>query len=60
MALGWMISIVQRGRVAMERLEEIFLVESSLRVERPVAERVTPTVRRGAIDFRECELCLPG
>jgi len=59
MALGWMISIVQRGRVAMERLEEIFLVESSLRVERPVAERVTPTVRRGAIDFRNVSFAYP-
>jgi ATP-binding cassette subfamily B multidrug efflux pump len=27
MALGWMLSIVQRGRAAMQRLEEIFAIE---------------------------------
>jgi ATP-binding cassette, subfamily B, multidrug efflux pump len=30
MALGWMLSIVQRGRVAMMRLEEIFSSEPSI------------------------------
>lgn len=59
MALGWMISIVQRGRVAMERLEEIFSVESSLRVEKPVAERAAPVVRQGAIDFRSVSFAYP-
>jgi len=30
MALGWMLSIVQRGRAAMQRLEEIFAVEPAI------------------------------
>lgn len=59
MALGWMISIVQRGRVAMERLEEIFSVDSSLHVAQPVAERVAPKVGRGAIDFRNVSFAYP-
>ena len=30
MALGWMLSIVQRGRAALQRLEEIFTIEPSI------------------------------
>jgi len=30
MALGWMLSIVQRGRAAMQRLEEIFAIEPAI------------------------------
>ena len=30
MALGWMLSIVQRGRAAMQRLEEIFAIDPSI------------------------------
>lgn len=37
MALGWMISIVQRGRAAMQRLEHIFAAEPELKD--PVAPR---------------------
>ena len=59
MALGWMISIVQRGRVAMNRLEEIFSVESSLRVAAPVAERAPAAVRAGSIDFRDVSFAYP-
>lgn len=29
-AFGWMISLIERGRAAMERLEEIFVVEPSI------------------------------
>ena len=37
-AFGWMISLMERGRAAMERLEEIFEVEPSIAdPERPVA-----------------------
>ncbi len=37
-AFGWMISLLERGRAAMERLEEIFAVEPSITdPERPVA-----------------------
>ena len=59
MALGWMISIVQRGRVAMNRLEEIFSVQSTLQVERPVAARAPATVRAGGIDFRHVSFAYP-
>src|SRR5204862_547939 len=30
MALGWMLSIVQRGRAALQRLEEIFAIEPAI------------------------------
>ena len=30
MALGWMLSILQRGRAAMKRLEELFVVEPAI------------------------------
>lgn len=30
MALGWMLSILQRGRAAMQRLEEIFAIEPAI------------------------------
>ncbi|MEW6270868.1 MAG: ABC transporter ATP-binding protein [Thermodesulfobacteriota bacterium] len=30
MALGWMLSILQRGRAAMQRLEEIFVIEPAI------------------------------
>ena len=37
-AFGWMISLLERGRAAMERLEEIFEVQPSIAdPERPVA-----------------------
>jgi ATP-binding cassette subfamily B protein len=30
MALGWMLSILQRGRAAMQRLEELFVIEPAI------------------------------
>src|SRR5262249_4623340 len=30
MALGWMLSIVQRGRAALQRLEQIFVIEPAI------------------------------
>lgn len=48
-AFGWMISLVERGRAAMERLEEIFKIEpaiSSPSVPQPLGDS------DGAIEFR--------
>jgi ATP-binding cassette subfamily B protein len=52
MALGWLLSILQRGRAAMRRLDEIF--------EAPVdiadaAGAVTPAAVAGAIEFRDVD-----
>ena len=46
MALGWMLSIVQRGRAAMQRLEQIFAVAPDDRATRPDAAPLAR--RRGA------------
>ncbi|GIW41665.1 MAG: ABC transporter ATP-binding protein [Candidatus Binatia bacterium] len=53
MALGWMISIVQRGRAAMLRLEHIFRVEPEIRDPadpRPLGE-VLGEIRFDHVDF---------
>jgi ATP-binding cassette subfamily B protein len=49
MALGWMLSIVQRGRAAMQRLEEIFRSEPAIDDRRAVQDG--PALS-GAIAFR--------
>jgi ATP-binding cassette subfamily B multidrug efflux pump len=52
MALGWMLSIVQRGRAAMVRLEEIFDVHSTL-VTKAAPHGASPLrIRSGEIEFR--------
>jgi ATP-binding cassette subfamily B protein len=49
MAMGWMLSVVQRGRAALQRLEHIFAVEPSI----TDAAGATPLPAvRGAIEFR--------
>jgi ATP-binding cassette subfamily B protein len=52
MALGWMLSILQRGRAAMQRLEVIFRAEPSIddRQAVPLAEPL-----RGAIAFHDVD-----
>lgn len=50
LALGWMISIVQRGRAAMQRLEGIFSVEPTIDDRHAVPH---PEPLRGAIAFRD-------
>ena len=53
MALGWMLSIVQRGRAAMQRLEEIFAIEPAIADRRRAApdRRASPTpVRRRRVE----------
>jgi len=52
MALGWMLSILQRGRAAMQRLEQIFTVEPE--IADPADAVDLPTVR-GRIEFRDVE-----
>jgi ATP-binding cassette subfamily B protein len=52
MALGWMISIYQRGKAALKRLGEIFDTEPSIRTpERPAAIEAM----RGEIHFENVE-----
>ncbi|MBM4247432.1 MAG: ABC transporter ATP-binding protein [Deltaproteobacteria bacterium] len=49
MALGWMLSILQRGRAAMQRLEELFAVAPAIADPPGVAtpDRATATVPAG-------------
>ncbi len=49
MALGWMLSIVQRGRAALQRLEEIFSIEPTIDDRAALADG---TALRGDIAFR--------
>ncbi len=50
MALGWMLSILQRGRAAMQRLEHVFTTEPDIRDAQPCREL---SVIRGDIEFRD-------
>jgi ATP-binding cassette subfamily B protein len=52
MALGWMLSIVQRGRAAMQRLEAIFVSEPTIDDRRA---GVGPATLRGDITFDRVE-----
>ena len=56
MALGWMLSIVQRGRAAMQRLEHIFSMEPAI-ADAPDAAPL-PAVR-GRIEFRDVTFAYP-
>ncbi len=57
MAMGWMLSIVQRGRAAMQRLEEIFAVVPEIRDD----EGAQPVAAiQGAIEFRNVSFTYPG
>jgi ATP-binding cassette subfamily B multidrug efflux pump len=57
MAMGWMLSVVQRGRAALVRLEEIFAVEPEIR-ERPGALPLAEV--RGRIEFDNVSFAYPG
>jgi ATP-binding cassette subfamily B multidrug efflux pump len=59
MALGWMLSIVQRGRVAMMRLEEIFSSEPSI-ADPPVAATVNAAGLRGEVELSGVSFAYPG
>lgn len=56
MALGWMLSILQRGRAAMTRLEEIFAAEPD--VVGPPAGGEAP-IERGEIDVESASFAYP-
>ena len=53
MALGWMLSIVQRGRAAMQRLEQVFVIEPAI-ADRAAAWPEGETLR-GEIAFEGVE-----
>jgi ATP-binding cassette, subfamily B, multidrug efflux pump len=49
MAMGWMLSILQRGRAAMQRLEHVFAVEPEIQ-DRPDAEPLPALA--GRVEYR--------
>jgi len=53
MALGWMLSIVQRGRAAMQRLEQVFVIEPA--IADPAAAWPEGETLRGEIAFEGVE-----
>ncbi len=57
MALGWMLSVVQRGRAALRRLEEIFT--APLEIE-DAPNAAAPAELRGEIEFRGVEFAFDG
>jgi ATP-binding cassette subfamily B protein len=57
MALGWMLSIVQRGRAALRRLEEIFT--APLEID-DAPDAAAPAEVRGEIEFRGVEFAYDG
>jgi ATP-binding cassette subfamily B protein len=56
MALGWMLSIIQRGRAAMQRLEHIFAIAPA--IADPSGAMPLPAVR-GRIEFRDVTFAYP-
>ncbi len=52
MAMGWMLSILQRGRAAMQRLEHIFGIEPDIR-DAPDAAPLAAV--RGQVEFRNVD-----
>lgn len=56
MAMGWMLSILQRGRAAMQRLEQIFNVAPA--IASPAAPTSLPDVR-GRIEYRDVHFRYP-
>jgi ATP-binding cassette subfamily B protein len=53
MALGWMLSIVQRGRAAMQRLEQIFVIEPA--IDDAAVSWPEGASLRGEIAFRDVD-----
>jgi ATP-binding cassette subfamily B protein len=56
MAMGWMLSILQRGRAAMQRLEQIFAIVPAISDPSPAVslERI-----RGRIEYRDVHFRYP-
>ena len=57
MALGWMLSVFQRGRAAMQRLNELLSVEPAI-ASLPGASPIEPF--RGEIELRDVTFRYPG
>jgi ATP-binding cassette subfamily B protein len=57
MALGWMLSVFQRGRAAMRRLNELFAVDPAI-ASSPDAAPIAPF--RGEIELRDVTFRYPG
>ncbi|MGD9762940.1 MAG: ABC transporter ATP-binding protein [Candidatus Binatia bacterium] len=57
MALGWMLSIVQRGRAALQRLEHIFATAPT--IADPIGAVPLPAVD-GRVEFRNVSFTYPG
>lgn len=57
MALGWMLSIVQRGRAAMQRLEQILLTVPDI-ADAPGTRPLGPVA--GRIELRDVSFAYPG
>src|SRR5262249_33384568 len=57
MALGWMLTILQRGRAAMKRLNELFAVEPAITTPAG-AEPIEPF--RGELTFKDVVFRYPG
>ncbi len=57
MALGWILSVFQRGRAAMQRLEEVFATESAI-ADAPRARALQRIA--GEIEFRNVTFAYPG
>ena len=70
MALGWMLSVLQRGRAAMQRLEELFQTDPA--IVDPLAQAAAgpgearrdvdraPSIARGEIEFSRVSFAFPG
>jgi ATP-binding cassette subfamily B protein len=56
MAMGWMLSVVQRGRAAMQRLEQIFAVEPAIA---DAVDAQPLAAVQGAVEFRDVSFTYP-
>lgn len=57
MAMGWILSVLQRGRAAMQRLEEVFAAEPEIR-DHPEARPLAQV--RGELEIRNLTFAYPG
>jgi ATP-binding cassette, subfamily B, multidrug efflux pump len=61
MAMGWMLSILQRGRAAMMRLEHIFVAQPEIVAPPTVADgNGAEAIERGEIEFDGARFAYPG
>jgi ATP-binding cassette, subfamily B, multidrug efflux pump len=60
MALGWMLSILQRGRAALRRLEEVLAVEPDIADPVGASRDASPAVSSGEIELAGVSFSYPG